>query len=79
MKKSIVIETLNSFEDEFDIEKFIERLFFVEKIEKGLNDIQEGRIRDNYKGWAFDRAPGLIHQYAEAIKAVDDYKYEAVA
>ena len=31
-------------------------------------------IRDNYKGWAFDRAPGLIHQYAEAIKAVDDYK-----
>jgi len=24
-------------------------------------------MRDNYKGWAFDRAPGLIKQYQEAI------------
>jgi hypothetical protein len=28
-------------------------------------------IRDNYKGWAFDRAPALIKQYEEAIKAID--------
>jgi hypothetical protein len=28
-------------------------------------------IRDNYKAWAFDRAPGLIFQYDEAVKAID--------
>jgi hypothetical protein len=25
-------------------------------------------IRDNYKGWAVDRAPGLLYQYNKAIK-----------
>ncbi len=29
-------------------------------------------MRDNYKGWAFDRAPGLIAQYDEAIKMLDE-------
>ena len=28
-------------------------------------------MRDNYKGWAFDRAPGLIQRYDEAIKVLD--------
>jgi len=28
-------------------------------------------MRDNYKGWAFDRAPSLIKKYAEAIKDID--------
>jgi len=31
-------------------------------------------IRDNYKGWAFDRAPGLLHQYDEAIKLLGEEK-----
>lgn len=29
-------------------------------------------IRDNYKGWAVDRAPGLLQQYNEAIKLLDE-------
>jgi hypothetical protein len=28
-------------------------------------------VRDNYRGWAFDRAPSLIKKYEEAIKAID--------
>jgi len=28
-------------------------------------------IRDNYHGWAFDRAPSLIKKYDEAIKAIN--------
>jgi len=43
MKKNTVIEILDSFEDEFDTEKFIKKLLFVEKVEKGLKDIEEGR------------------------------------
>ena len=29
-------------------------------------------MRDNYKGWAYDRAPSLIAKYDEAIKMIDD-------
>jgi ribosomal protein L17 len=31
-------------------------------------------IKNNYKGWAVDRAPGLIAQYSEAIKLLDKDK-----
>ena len=44
MKKQLVIETLDSFEDEFETEKLIERLLFVEKVEKGLKDAEEGKV-----------------------------------
>jgi hypothetical protein len=44
MKKTMVLETLTSFDDEFDAEKLIERLLFVEKVEKGLQDVKEGKV-----------------------------------
>jgi hypothetical protein len=31
-------------------------------------------MRDNYKGWAFDRAPSLIAKYDDAIKMIDEGK-----
>jgi len=46
MKKNTVIETLDSFEDEFDPELLIEKLLFVEKVEKGIKDAEEGRVLD---------------------------------
>lgn len=46
MKKTTVIETLDSFDEEFDTEKLIERLLFVEKVEKGLQDVAEGKVLD---------------------------------
>jgi hypothetical protein len=32
-------------------------------------------MRDNYKGWAFDRAPGLIQRYDEVIKLMESEGY----
>lgn len=46
MKKNTVIAALDTFEDEFDTEKLIERLLFVEKVERGLKDVDEGKIYD---------------------------------
>jgi len=46
MKKNTVIETLDSFEDEFDPELLIEKLLFVEKVEKGIKDAEEARVLD---------------------------------
>jgi hypothetical protein len=31
-------------------------------------------IKNNYRGWAVDRAPGLLKQYDEAIKLLDEEK-----
>ena len=44
MKKTVVLDTLTSFDDEFDVEKLIERLLFIEKVEKGLKDIEDGKV-----------------------------------
>jgi hypothetical protein len=44
MNKNTVIETLNSFEEEFNAEELFERLLFVEKVEKGLQDSREGKV-----------------------------------
>ncbi len=43
MNKSRVIETLESLPDEFDAEVLIEKLLFIEKVEKGIKDVSEGR------------------------------------
>ena len=40
----MVIETLSAFDDEFDAEALIERLLFIEKVEKGLQDVKEGNV-----------------------------------
>jgi hypothetical protein len=46
MKKAVVIEALDSLEDDFDAEKLIERILFVEKVEKGMKDVEEGKVLD---------------------------------
>jgi len=43
MNKITVIETLDSLPDEFDTEALIEKLLFIEKVEKGMKDASEGR------------------------------------
>ena len=43
MKKSKVIETLDSLPEEFSAEDLIERIIFIEKVEQGLQDVQEGK------------------------------------
>ena len=43
MNKSKVIETLEKLPEEFSTEELIEKLLFVEKVEKGLKDFEEGK------------------------------------
>lgn len=43
MKRDKAIETVNEFPQEFELEDLIERLVFVEKVEKGLQQVQEGK------------------------------------
>jgi hypothetical protein len=43
MKRDKVMETVKEFPQELDLEELIERLVFVEKVEKGLEQIKEGK------------------------------------
>jgi len=57
MKRDKVIETVREFPQEFDLEELIERLVFVEKVEKGLEQINEGKtlpheqVKEIVKKW----------------------------
>lgn len=57
MKRDKVLETVKEFPQEFDLEDLIERLIFVEKVEKGLQQIKEGKtvpheqVKEMVKKW----------------------------
>ncbi len=44
MQKSTIIETLNSFPNDFNLDEFIERLIVIEKIEQGIADEAVGDV-----------------------------------
>ncbi len=44
MNKDKVIETLEQLPAEFSTEELIERLLFIEKVDQGLKDVQEGKV-----------------------------------
>ncbi len=43
MKKRVAQETLNAMPDEFRLDELLERLVFSEQVEKGLNELNEGK------------------------------------
>jgi predicted transcriptional regulator len=57
MRKDKVLETVNEFPQEFELEELMERLVFIEKVEKGLKQLNEGKtvaheqVKDKIKGW----------------------------
>ena len=44
MNRTKVIETLDNLPPEFSTEELIDRLLFIDKIEKGLKDADEGNV-----------------------------------
>lgn len=57
MKREKAMETIKEFPQEFDLEELIERLVFVEKVEKGLQQIEAGKttpheqVKEILKKW----------------------------
>ncbi len=51
------METVREFPQELDLEELMERLVFVEKVEKGLEQMKEGKtvlheqVKDMIKKW----------------------------
>ncbi len=57
MKKEKVIETVSELPQEFELDVLLEKLVFIEKVEKGLKQIKEGKtktheeVKEIVKGW----------------------------
>lgn len=43
MNKQKVIETLDQLPDEFNVEELVEKLIFMEKVEQGIREADEGK------------------------------------
>ena len=45
MRKDKVLEAVNELPSEFELEELIEKLIFIEKVEKGLAQLDKGEIK----------------------------------
>ncbi|HVA99583.1 MAG TPA: hypothetical protein VNG53_11870 [Bacteroidia bacterium] len=43
MKKSTIIHTLSELPKEFDLDRFLERLIVIEKIDEGIREAKAGK------------------------------------
>jgi hypothetical protein len=57
MKKENVIEAMKELPQDFDLEKLLEKLVFMEKVEKGLLQVEQGitiphdKVKEMSKKW----------------------------
>lgn len=49
MKKTSVISILNDLPKEFSLDELLERLLVIEKIDKGLREVKEGKTVSHSK------------------------------
>ncbi|MCX6222396.1 MAG: hypothetical protein NTZ69_15600 [Bacteroidia bacterium] len=43
MKKELVIDAIREFPPDFELESLFEKLIFMEKVEKGLIELEQGK------------------------------------
>ncbi|HEV7350730.1 hypothetical protein [Telluribacter sp.] len=57
MRKEKVLEAVNELPAEFELEELIERLLFIEKVEKGMEQLNKGQtytheeVKQTIKTW----------------------------
>lgn len=57
MKKDKLIEIIQDLPKEFNLEELIEKLIFIEKVEKGLEQLEKGstlshdEVRNQVRSW----------------------------
>lgn len=43
MKKETALDVINELPHEFELDELLEKLIFIEKVEDGLNQLEEGK------------------------------------
>ncbi|MEP4535182.1 MAG: hypothetical protein ABJ004_18945 [Cyclobacteriaceae bacterium] len=73
MNKGKVLETLEQLPNEFSTEELIDRLLFAEKVERGMQDVEEGKTlsldsaREQFRTKSID-----TNKHCGVIKLKDD-------
>ena len=49
MNKDKVIDTVNELPQNFELDELLEKLIFIEKVELGLKQVEEGKVISNDK------------------------------
>jgi len=49
MNKDKVIDTVNELPQNFELDELMEKLIFIEKVELGLKQVEEGKVVSNDK------------------------------
>ena len=49
MRKEIVIEAMKDLPGDFELDQFLEKLVFMEKVEKGLIQLEQGKTIEHDK------------------------------
>ena len=49
MRRAKVINTVKEFPAEFELDALLERLIFIEKVEKGLKEVKKGKTISHTK------------------------------
>ncbi len=47
MKREKLLETVKALPQEFELDEFLEKLIFVDKVEQGLKQLDEGKTREH--------------------------------
>lgn len=47
MKREKLLETIKALPQEFELDEFLEKLIFVDKVEQGLKQLDEGETKDH--------------------------------
>lgn len=57
MNKDIVLDTVNDLPQDFELDMLLEKLVFIEKVQKGLDQLNEGKtlshdeVKQRVKAW----------------------------
>jgi predicted transcriptional regulator len=49
MNKDKVIDTVNELPQNFELDELMEKLIFIEKVEAGLQQVEQGKVVSNEK------------------------------
>ena len=50
MNKDKVIDTINELPQNFELDELMEKLIFIEKVESGLQQVEQGKVVSHEKG-----------------------------
>jgi len=75
MKKEQVIDSIKELPEEFDLDLLLEKLLFIEKVEKGLRQVKKGEVvsHEEVKKWWINGENNWTELAKDDLQEIYDY------